>query len=163
MKFRKIGILTVVFVFVCMLFTTGCNIFNQTLPVVGDSMLPTLKNEDKISVTRNFLPLERGDIIAFNKKAKVDGPIIKRVIALPGEEIDIDFERGIVYVNGIAIDEPYIKEPTLMKKDVDFPQVVPEDCVFVLGDNRNASHDSRTVDVGFVSYESIIGKMVSKR
>ena len=75
-------------------------------------------------------------------------PIIKRVIGVGGDTINIDFERGVVIVNGVELDEPYARTPTTQKKDVDFPVTVPEGYIFVLGDNRGDSKDSRHSEIG---------------
>ncbi|MBR6548641.1 MAG: signal peptidase I, partial [Clostridia bacterium] len=90
-------------------------------------------------------------------------PIIKRVIATEGQIVDIDFETGVVYVDGVALDESYVKTPTNVKFDINFPVSVPEDCVFVLGDNRNNSTDSRSSligDHGMIDKRYILGKVV---
>ena len=86
--------------------------------------------------------------------------IIKRVIAVAGQTVDIDFSRGIVMVDGQVLEEPYISEPTYMKRDVQFPVTVPEGCVFVMGDNRNRSLDSRDSSIGMIDQQSILGKAV---
>ena len=132
----------------------------RTVQVDGDSMQNTLMNEDRLIVYQLFYKPHQGDIVVITKNTKADGPIIKRVVAVAGQVVSIDFAKGIVYVDGKALEEPYAKEPIRTPKDVVFPQTVPEGCVFVLGDNRNNSHDSRTVDVGMVSLDYVIGKAI---
>ncbi len=126
--------------------------------VDGQSMEPTLHDRDRLVVTRLAYTPEKGDIIIFRPDCDPDRPYVKRVIAMPGETIDINPETGDVSVNGEILDEPYIKERIRTFGTVSFPAVVPENHVFVMGDNRNHSKDSRSQDVGMVSYESIIGK-----
>ena len=88
-----------------------------------------------------------------------DEALVKRVIATAGQTIDIDFNRGIVYVDGVAMDEPYINALTENRDDFQGPQTVPEGCVFVMGDNRNESTDSRHATIGMVDARLIIGKV----
>ena len=98
-------------------------------------------------------------IIVFRKDEYREEPLVKRIIAVEGQTVDIDFELGIVYVDGEALDEPYIAEPTNDPEDFYGPVVVPEGCIFVMGDNRNASTDSRTTAIGFVDERCIMGKV----
>lgn len=86
--------------------------------------------------------------------------MVKRVIATEGQTIEIDFDRGRVYVDGELLDEPYIAEPTHNQLDFQGPQTVPEGCVFVMGDNRNASSDSRRAQIGMVDERLIVGKVL---
>lgn len=126
--------------------------------VDGQSMEPTLHDNDRLIVTRLAYTPKKGDIIIFRPDCDPDRPYVKRIIAMPGDTIDINQETGDVSVNGEIIDEPYIKERIRNFGSVSFPAVVPENHVFVMGDNRNHSKDSRYQEVGMVSYESIIGK-----
>lgn len=130
----------------------------RSLFVLGESMLPTLEEGDRLVISRLFYTPERGDIVVLQKNSFSDTSIIKRVIATEGETVDIDFEAGIVYVDGIALDEPYINEPTHSQQNFDEPVTVPEGCVFVMGDNRNRSTDSRTDTIGCVDTRHILGK-----
>ena len=126
--------------------------------VDGLSMEPTLQHNDRLIVWRLGYKPENGDIIVLRKKDHP--PYIKRVIANEGQTVDIDFEKHIVYVDGKAIEEDYIAEPTALNGGMTFPVTVGENQVFVMGDNRNNSRDSRFIDVGCVDYSEIIGKAV---
>ena len=85
---------------------------------------------------------------------------MKRVIATEGQTVDIDFDKGIVYVDGVALDEPYTNTTTNLFEGAAFPQLVKEGCVFVLGDNRNDSMDSRSVDIGQIDCRELLGKAI---
>ena len=118
--------------------------------VSGGSMDNTLADGQKLVVSRfNYTP-EQGDIIVFTPDMHPDTPYIKRVIATEGQTVDID-SRGVVYVDDKVLDEPYIKNTTVLNGDVQFPITVPEDCVFVMGDNRQGSHDGRSLDVSSIN------------
>ena len=122
-------------------------------------MNPTLVNGDKIIVSNLFYDPKPGDIIVFRKDEYRDEPLVKRVIAVEGQTVNIDFERGIVYVDGEPIDEPYIAEPTKEPLDFTGEITVDEGCVFVMGDNRNHSTDSRYSLIGQVDERCIMGKV----
>ena len=129
--------------------------------VSGPSMQQTLQNGDCVIMLSNILYREPkvGDIVVASKDSYKNGePIIKRVIATEGQEVDIDFVKGIVYVDGVALDEPYTNTPTNLYEGVTFPVVVEEGCVFVMGDNRNDSKDSRSKEIGMVECREILGK-----
>ena len=131
--------------------------------VSGPSMNHTLLNNDYLLLLSNlfYSEPERGDIVVISKDSFDDGkPFIKRIIATEGQEVNIDFDQGIVYVNGVALDEPYIAEPTHLPEGVQFPLIVEEGCLFVMGDNRNVSKDSRNPQIGLVKEEEIIGKAI---
>lgn len=134
--------------------------FVRVIDVKGTSMNPTLNNQDKMLVSDVFYTPKVGDIVVFRKEEyDPDKALVKRVIATEGQEINIDFDKGIVYVDGAAIEEDYIKELTTTKLDFIGPQTVPEGCVFVMGDNRNMSTDSRKTEIGMVDNRLIIGKV----
>lgn len=133
--------------------------FIRIIDVVGSSMNPTLNNKDKMLVSGLFYEPSVGDVVVFKKNEyDPDKALVKRVIAVEGQEINIDFEKGIVYINGQPIVEDYIFEPTFNKLDFIGPKTVPEGCVFVMGDNRNASVDSRKKEIGMVDERLILGK-----
>ena len=127
----------------------------RLVAIDGDSMNNTLIDGERVIITNMFYTPEKGDIVVISRNTENSSvvgsykePIIKRVIATEGDTVDIDFDKGIVYVNNEALKEDYIKEPTYRRADVKFPLVVKENCVFVLGDNRNDSKDSRTSEIG---------------
>ncbi|MBQ9984734.1 MAG: signal peptidase I [Oscillospiraceae bacterium] len=129
--------------------------------VDGESMMPTLKHKDWLIISDLFYEPEYGDIVVLSKDAFLDGKmIVKRIIATEGQKIDIDFEKGIVYVDDVALDEPYIAEKTRRQMDMIFPATVPEDSVFVMGDNRNHSSDSRDASLGMVHESNILGRLI---
>lgn len=132
----------------------------RTIGVDGESMMPTLEHEDRLVVTRMFYTPKQGDIVVVTKPNHRNESIIKRVIAVPGQTVDIDFAEGVVYVDGQALVEDYIDEPTYARYDLPFPQVVPEGHVFILGDNRNNSWDSRAEEIGMVDNRYIMGRVV---
>ena len=128
--------------------------------VDGPSMNPTLTHNDTLFTSRLMYTPKVGDIIIFRPPASPKTPYVKRVIATEGQTVDIDPLTGTVTVDGKDYDEPYIAEPIQPSRmgDMEYPFTVPEGTVFVLGDNRNNSHDSRDSDVGAVPVKNIIGK-----
>lgn len=127
--------------------------------VDGDSMLPTLHDGEFLLVSDLFYSPEPGDIIVA-KTENFDYPIVKRVIATGGQLVDINFRTHEVRVDGVVLQETYINAPTKTPYDVTFPLVVPEGCVFVLGDNRNESSDSRDSRIGCIDERRILGQVV---
>lgn len=121
----------------------------------GNSMEPTLK-EDEIVFLRQTKEIETGDVIGFYFGGRI---LLKRVIGSAGDEIDID-SGGNVSVNGTEIDEPYLTAKSLGKCELEFPYKVPEGMVFVLGDNRAVSIDSRIKAVGCVQEDQIVGRAI---
>lgn len=126
--------------------------------VEGSSMVPTLHNKERLVVTKLLYKPKQHDIVII-KSDVLKKHIVKRVIALPGQEVDISIETGDVYVDGVLQEEPYIKEkisPSRIGTKYAYPFVVPEGTVFVMGDNRNNSQDSRSI--GVIPYSEIVGK-----
>ena len=128
--------------------------------VIGDSMLPSFSGGDRVACIHSFSGYERGDVIIISHATRMDESIIKRVIAVGGDTVDIDFYKGTVSVNGQELDEPYVNTPTNLSYDMTFPVTVPEGKLFVLGDNRNDSLDSRSTDIGFINENKVLGKVV---
>lgn len=141
-------------VVITVLFTFFFRVFN----VDGPSMKPTLQHNDKLIVSTVGYKPEKGDIVVISETADMDEPIVKRVIAVAGDVVDINFTTGVVTVNGT--EEEYTKELTLQQFDIAFPITVPEGTVFVLGDNRGNSLDSRSTRVGCVDERYIVGKVL---
>lgn len=130
----------------------------KAVGVDGDSMVPTLIDGDWVAVSGITMSADRGDIVVITQPWERNVPIIKRIIAVGGDTVDIDFDTSEVFVNGVLIDEPYIAEPTAVSYDVDFPITVDEGKVFVMGDNRNVSLDSRSSKIGLIDERYILGK-----
>ena len=133
----------------------------RLIVVSGDSMYSTLVDGDYMLLLSNvfYREPEIGDIVVISKQTFDDGkPIVKRVIAKEGQIVDIDFQQGIVYVDGLPLDEDYISSPTTVYEGVNFPVIVEDGCYFVLGDNRGVSKDSRNPEIGFVDSREILGR-----
>ena len=133
----------------------------RMMGVDGHSMLNTLQHGDRLLVVNSMLyhDYKYGDIVILRKNGVFDDdPIVKRVIAVEGQTVDIDFAEGIVYVDGEALEEDYIREPTYTAEGTEFPMTVPEGSIFVMGDNRNGSSDSRDYRLGTVDTRYVIGK-----
>lgn len=131
--------------------------------VSGDSMFNTLVDGDYLIVMEQHLggEPEQGDIVVASMDRFWSGkPIVKRVIATEGQTVDIDFDAGTVYVDGVALDESYTFTPTNLSEGMQFPLVVEEGCLFLMGDNRNESRDSRDPTIGQVDKREILGKAV---
>ena len=125
--------------------------------------LPALLDGDWLLLLGNVLYTEpkKGDIVVASKDSYDNGtPIIKRVIATAGQVVDIDFQYGIVYVDGVALDEPYTNTPTNLQEGMRFPLTVEDGCIFVMGDNRNESKDSRSVEIGLIDTREVLGKAI---
>lgn len=143
----SIAIIAVVIIF-CLVF--------RVATISGDSMKNTLIHNDKVIITNLGYEPKQGDIVVISRNAEnsleaqnlSNEPIIKRVIAIGGQTVNIDFEQGIVYVDGVALKEDYILAPTVDRGDVQFPLYIPEGSIFVLGDNRPESLDSRYSQIG---------------
>ena len=134
--------------------------FVRLIDVNGPSMNPTLYEGDKLLVSDLFYKPKAGDVVIFKTdNYDPEKALVKRIVATEGQEINIDFENGIVYVDGEPLDEPYVAEAIHSKLDFIGPKTVPEGCVFVLGDNRNSSRDSRAKSIGMVDERLILGKV----
>lgn len=132
----------------------------RTSMVSGSSMVPTLHEGDMLITSRLFYTPKQGDIVVATMPFRNNEPIVKRVIALGGQEVNIDFTEGTVYVDGVELEEHYVNSKTNRSYDIEFPIVVPEGELFLLGDNRNASQDSRSSEIGTVDERYIFGKVV---
>ena len=134
----------------------------RLIGVDGHSMVPTLQDGDRLLVLNSLWDsdYEYGDIVVLRKESFLEEPIVKRVIATEGQTVDIDFASGSVYVDGELQEEDYINEPTYVDEGTQFPLTVPEGSIFVMGDNRNHSSDSRSSDLGTVDTRYVIGKAV---
>lgn len=141
-----VGILIFIFVF-------------RVIGVKGDSMFPTLHNGDRIVASGILYDPQAGDVVIL-KSDYYSQPLVKRIIAVENQTVDIDFKSGIVYVDGIALNEPYIYESTHVDEGFVGPVTVPEGCLFVMGDNRNESNDSRSPDIGFIDEREIFGEVL---
>ena len=130
-------------------------IWLPVLQIYGSSMTPTLDEED-IVISIKGSQFQQGDLIAFYMGNKI---LIKRVIALPGQTVDID-EEGNVYVDGKYLDEPYLTEKSFGDANIGLPYQVPDNRYFCMGDHRSTSVDSRHSEIGCISEEQIVGKIV---
>lgn len=165
--FDWLEVIATAIVIVVVIFT----FFFRVATIDGNSMLNTLHDGEKVIISNLFYQPKRGDIIVIsrNKNNSIadepisELPIIKRVIAVEGQTVDIDFTKGVVYVDGEELDEPYVNAPTLTKYEVDFPVTVKKDCIFVMGDNRNESLDSRSYrigDKGMIDTKYVLGHAI---
>ena len=127
--------------------------------VIGDSMLPSFSGGDRVACIHSFSGYERGDVIIISHATRMDESIIKRVIAVGGDTVDIDFYKGTVSVNGQVLDEPYVNAPVHDRENFEGKITVPKGSVFVMGDNRNASTDSRDARLGCVDTRYIMGRV----
>ncbi len=125
----------------------------------GPSMMQTLQSGDTVVLSNLFFTPKYGDIIFIKTEIFGDTPIVKRVIATAGQTVDIDFSRGVVTVDGKELQETYVNSPTNLQENFTRPVTVPEDQVFVMGDNRNESTDSRDNRVGMINVGDILGKV----
>ena len=134
--------------------------FFRIIQVDGSSMVPTLVNGDKLIVWGAGYTPQRGDVVIVDSYTSYGKPLVKRVIAKGGDTVSIDYATGTVAVNGEVLQEDYIAEPTYLGYDVTFPYTVPEGTVFVMGDNRNQSLDSRSTYVGCIDERDILGRVL---
>ena len=152
-------LITIVLVFIFLIRNTG---------VKGHSMEPTLYNGAWVMISNLLYTPDNGDIVVLTKygfepePGNGTAPIVKRIIATGGQTVDIDFDKHTVMVDGVVLDEPYINAPTERRGSMSFPLFVPEGYIFVMGDNRNRSTDSRWVEVGLVDERMVLGKVLFK-
>ncbi|MBQ8834603.1 MAG: signal peptidase I [Oscillospiraceae bacterium] len=135
----------------------------RVIIVSGSSMKMTLLDGDYLLLLSNVFYQEpkHGDIVVISKESFDDGaPIVKRVIATEGQIVDMDFQNGIVYVDGLPLEEDYINNLTTNSEGVQFPLIVEEGCIFVLGDNRQVSKDSRSLEIGLIDKREVMGKAI---
>ena len=166
--FDWIDVIVTSVVVVVLMFT----FFFRVVTIDGDSMLDTLVDGEKVVISNVAYTPKQGDIVVISRNTdnsldptEYATPIIKRVIAVAGQTVDIDHERGVVYVDGVALDEPYTKTLTTarIEDEIDFPVYVPDNCIFVMGDNRNMSLDSRSERIGkngMIDTRHVLGKAV---
>lgn len=146
-----IGTLAVVAAFSILVAT----LWMPVLQVYGNSMTPTLQ-EGQIVISLKDSDFKQGDLVAFYLGNKL---LVKRVIAGPGDWVEIS-QDGQVYLNGVALEEPYVQELALGQCDLEFPYQIPDERYFLLGDHRETSVDSRSSVVGCVAMEQIVGRIV---
>ncbi len=132
----------------------------RVILVSGSSMVPTLTNGDRLLVQSIKYTPQRGDIVIVDGYIDYGKPLVKRVIAMEGDTVDIDFATGDVSVNGEVLNEPYIAERTNRAGDIEFPITLGKNQIFVMGDNRNYSEDSRNSDIGCLDRRDILGKAI---
>ena len=145
---------------VVLLFTFGVRLIS----VNGPSMQDTLYTGDELLILNSlYCDFKAGDVVVindYNATEPLNEMLVKRIVAVGGQTVDVDFIAGIVYVDGQPLDEPYIKEPTYTPEGLDFPITLAEDEVFVMGDNRNRSSDSRDYRLGPVKTGYLQGKVL---
>lgn len=140
---------------VAAIFTFGFKIST----VNGSSMNNTLKHGDRLVITAKDNSVDYGDIVIISQPNDYNEVLVKRVIGLGGQTIDIDTDKGTVSIDGKVLDEPYVREKMVVAGDgFDYPLTIPEGKVFVMGDNRNYSGDSRFAAVGLIDERYIVGE-----
>lgn len=132
----------------------------RAINIEGNSMLPTLHDGDEVVISNLFYTPRQGDVVVLRTKTYSNCPIVKRIIATEGQTVDIDFDNGIVYVDNVPLTEPYVAAAVSDREDFTGPVTIPENCVFVLGDNRNHSTDSRYANIGPVDTRCILGRVL---
>ena len=151
---RLLAVITLVFVF-----------FFRLVGVSGSSMYPTLHDKDIMLAYRLGYTPAQGDVVVIRKESFMEEAIVKRVIATEGQEVEINYDTNTVYVDGVAMDEPYINQEDAdvmeEKQGMVYKEfTVPEGCIFVMGDNRNGSTDSRFGSLGMVDTDYVLGRAV---
>ena len=175
---KKNGTLRSVFDYVEIFAICICTVFlifsfvARICTVNGNSMNNTLKNKEVLVVSPLFYEPKQGDIVVFHQTGELNEPVVKRIIALGGQTVKIDFAKGEVYVDGVLLDEEYAYLDTgsyerryFAQYDMDystytFETVVPEGELFVMGDNRNHSLDSRSTSIGTVDQRRLLGRVI---
>lgn len=137
-------------------------LFARVFSVNGTSMVPTLHDDDKVVVLSVSGSYEKGDVVVIGRTPNFSESLVKRIIATEGDTVYINFSTGKVYVNEAELVEYYVNTPTERQYDIAFPITVPEGSVFLLGDNRNDSLDSRSSLVGCVAEKNIVGRVLFK-
>lgn len=136
--------------------------FVRQVTVSGSSMTDTLKNDDRLLVTNFMYTPSNGDIVVISHGSNYSDPIIKRVIATAGQRLDINYDTGEVIVDGVLQNEPYIKGTTKQLSNAisleEYDNMIPEGYIFVMGDNREGSLDSRSKEIGLIPLNNVIGK-----
>ena len=135
-------------------------LFFRIVSVDGRSMMPTLEDSDKLLVYSFIYEPQHGDIVVISSTERTE-PLVKRIIAVENQTVEVDYKIGKVYVDGIALNEDYVAEMTIPDdNEIEYPYVVPKDCIFVMGDNRNESGDSRSRIIHSIDKNLVVGKVV---
>lgn len=147
-------IFAIAIVIVCLTFVF------RLVNVDGSSMFDTLSSDDKVIVTNFMYTPKTNDIVVISHGAQYANPIIKRVIATEGQSVKLDYENDRIIVDGIVIEEPYIDGSSFSGNigDNEIPDVIPDGKIFVMGDNRKVSMDSRSTKIGLIDVDDVIGK-----